>query len=138
MSTERVISVEFVAIGIGKIIQTTACGLFALAFATALCAGEDPQYLHFNTEGTYMRDHLLQCLENGVIQPFPSEMLRARRDMKHTRLRYFAGAGVPKTTICQSVLNVEKCSTGLMRITESNRIGMEICSITLLCDSCSN
>ena len=70
MSTERVISVEFVAIGIGKIIQTTACGLFALAFATALCAGEDPQYLHFNTEGTYMRDHLLQCLENGVIQPF--------------------------------------------------------------------
>ena len=25
-----------------------------------------------------------------------------------------------------------ECSTGLMRITESNRIGMEICSITLL------
>ena len=54
-------------------------GIFALAFATALYAGEDPQYLHFNTEGTSMQDHLQQCLENGVIQPFPSEMLKRRK-----------------------------------------------------------
>ena len=48
VSTERVISVEFVAVDRQN--NSDDCGLFALAFATALCAGEDPQYLHFNTE----------------------------------------------------------------------------------------
>ena len=113
VSTEHVISVEFVAVDRQN--NSDDCGLFALAFATALCVGEDPQYLHFNTEGTSMRVHLLQCSENGVIQPFPSEMLkrrRARRDMKNGKIEVFCTCQrVPKTRICQSVLNVEKCST---------------------------
>ena len=49
-----------------------------------------------------------------------------------TRSRYFARAGVPKTNVCWSqwnVLNVNRTS---------NRIGMEDCSITWLCDSCTS
>ena len=44
-----------------------------------------------------------------------------------TRLIYFARAGVPKTKVCW--LNVDRTCTK-----ESNRIGMEDCSITGLCD----
>ena len=40
------------------------------------------------------------------------------------RLRYFARARVPKTKVCWSVLNVEKCST-VRASKESNRIGMD-------------
>ena len=49
-----------------------------------------------------------------------------------TRLRYVARAGVPKSKVCWSVLNVDRAC-----IKESNRIGMEdwMYSITRLCDS---
>ena len=62
VSTERVINVQFVPVD----------GKNTLAFTTALYAGDDPQYLHFNTEGTSMWGpftNVLQCLEDGVIQP---------------------------------------------------------------------
>ena len=77
-------------------------------FATARCAGEDPQHLHFNTEGTSMRE---QCLENGVIQSFPSEMLKrrgARRDMKNDKIDTTC-LRTEDEDMCRSV-NVEKCS----------------------------
>ena len=45
------------------------CGLFALAFATSLCTGEDP------TKITYiqhqLRNHLIACLEMQKMTPFP-------------------------------------------------------------------
>ena len=107
MPTERLISLEFVAVDRQN--NSNDCGVFALAFATALCAGEDPQYLHFNTEGTSMRDHLLQCLENGAIQPFPSEMLkrrRARRDMKNDKIEVFCTC---RSTEDKDMLECGKC-----------------------------
>ena len=134
MPTERLISLEFVAVDRQN--NSNDCGVFALAFATALCAGEDPQYLHFKTEGTSMRDHLLQCLENGAIQPFPSEMLkrrRARRDMKNDKIEVFCTC---RSTEDKDMLGCVKCGEMLHRtcIKESNR---KDCSITWLCDSCS-
>ena len=45
-----------------------------------------------------------------------------------TRLRRFARTGVPKTKVCWSVLNVLPYTC----MEESNRIGMEDCSITWL------
>ena len=45
------------------------CGLFALAFCTALCAGKDPQGLRFDQKT--MRQHLLKCLTQGHMEPFP-------------------------------------------------------------------
>ena len=46
------------------------CGRYAIANATALCAGLDPTTLEFDQEE--MRAHLLRCLENGVMTVFPA------------------------------------------------------------------
>jgi len=45
------------------------CGLFALAFATALCTSTDPTACTFD-QGQ-MRAHFLSCLEKGQIDQFP-------------------------------------------------------------------
>ena len=45
------------------------CGLFAIAFATAICAGQNPATKVFD-QGK-MRGHLMQCFHNGRITPFP-------------------------------------------------------------------
>ena len=43
--------------------ETSECGIFAIAFATALAYGENPtQYLF---DGSEMRSHLTMCLEQG-------------------------------------------------------------------------
>ena len=45
------------------------CGVYAIAVATALCYQEDPTVIHWNTES--MRRHLLKCLEQSKMEPFP-------------------------------------------------------------------
>ena len=45
------------------------CGLFAIAFATALCFGQDPYRLSFNQQK--MRNHLMECFKIGEMSPFP-------------------------------------------------------------------
>ena len=57
------------------------CGVFAPAYCTALAHGQDPSTLIFN-QGA-MRQHLLQCLEEKKMVPFPT--VRMRR------------AGIPQT-----------------------------------------
>ena len=51
--------------------QTNAsdCGLFAIAFATSLVFGYDPQDITFDT--TRMRAHLVACFKAGAITQFP-------------------------------------------------------------------
>ena len=49
------------------------CGVFAIAFATDLSFGNDPAKISYAQ--SQMRDHLLLCLEQQQIEPFP----RARR-----------------------------------------------------------
>lgn len=44
------------------------CGLFAIAFATAICFKQD---LHRPFQQEAMRLHLVQCFERGVCLPFP-------------------------------------------------------------------
>ena len=44
------------------------CGLIALAFCTAHCAGKEPQGLLFDQKT--MRQHLLRCLTQGHMKPF--------------------------------------------------------------------
>ena len=48
---------------------TYDCGLFAIAFATALVGGEHPGKFLFNQDS--MRQHLIKCLELGEITMFP-------------------------------------------------------------------
>jgi hypothetical protein len=45
------------------------CGLFALAFATSLCIGQDPVNIIYSQQ--HMRNHLHDCLSSGVLTPFP-------------------------------------------------------------------
>ena len=45
------------------------CGLFAVAFATEILAGKSPIEAVFDV--AQMRDHLIFCLEEGALTPFP-------------------------------------------------------------------
>ena len=45
------------------------CGLFSLAFGTNLCHSIDPTNQKYN-QGS-MRQHYVNCLENGAMSPFP-------------------------------------------------------------------
>ena len=57
------------------------CGLFAIAFATALALGHAPEAFHFQQNS--MRQHLRECLEHGVITMFPYD--KTRRSNKKTK-----------------------------------------------------
>ncbi len=50
------------------------CGLFALAFATSLCAGENPSEINYIQN--LFCGHLVQCLQDKIMKPFPR---RARK-----------------------------------------------------------
>ena len=64
------------------------CGLFALAFITAVCHGDDPTSLYFDQEN--MRSHLITSIESGEATPFPviKEQTRRKRlvDTVHIEL----------------------------------------------------
>ena len=45
------------------------CGLFALAFAFAICSGVSPHTLGLHQPG--LRLHLLECFEQMAMAPFP-------------------------------------------------------------------
>ena len=53
------------------------CGLFAIAFATALCHGKSPGRFVFNQAA--MRPHLLRCFEEGQISMFPVTKVRRNK-----------------------------------------------------------
>ena len=45
------------------------CGIFALAYATAVCHGLDPTALCFDQRK--LRQHVVDCIENKFVTPFP-------------------------------------------------------------------
>ena len=47
------------------------CGVFAIAFATSLCAGSNPAEYTYRQDK--LRDHLRQCLEEKKVTEFPSQ-----------------------------------------------------------------
>ena len=53
------------------------CGLFAIASATAICNGQYPESIQFDQ--SQMRPHLLKCLEDKLLLPFPSTKAPRRR-----------------------------------------------------------
>ena len=46
------------------------CGVFAIAFAMAICSGRNPEELQFNV--SVMRQHLFNCLEKQQMSLFPA------------------------------------------------------------------
>ena len=59
---------------------STDCGIFAVAFATALANGEPPGALIFNQPER--RKHLMECLELQFLSAFP--IMRKRRSKRRT------------------------------------------------------
>ena len=58
------------------------CGLFAVANALAICAGQSPENLLFDVKS--MRGHLAKCLRNGKLEPFPARQRRTPRSRRQT------------------------------------------------------
>jgi hypothetical protein len=79
MSSEAYINLLFV--NVDKQANQSDCGLYALAFCTALCAGNDPQNLTFSA-GDAMREHLKQCISRQKIEPFPCTVMARRRRVR--------------------------------------------------------
>jgi Ulp1 protease family, C-terminal catalytic domain len=50
------------------------CGLYSIAFATSLAAGEDPSTIVYDSE--LLRSHFIECLRQKIIQPFPKSGIR--------------------------------------------------------------
>ena len=46
------------------------CGVYAIAFVTSLCYGQDVMSIHYDRQK--MRQHLVECLEAKKMFPFPS------------------------------------------------------------------
>ena len=56
------------------------CGLFAIAFATDLCHGNNPASYRYDQDK--LRSHLLECLRLKKMTPFPSQLHRPGIDLK--------------------------------------------------------
>ena len=61
--------VTFINEKVQRQVGANDCGLFSLAFASDLCHGLDPVHLRYD-QGS-MRQHYVNCLENGAMAPFP-------------------------------------------------------------------
>ncbi len=55
--------------------KKTYCGLFAAAFATAICYGHDPTLLNFDQDS--MRQHFKQCITSKKAEMFPYSQKRS-------------------------------------------------------------
>ena len=58
------------------------CGIYAIAFATALCLGQSPGLLQFDE--SRMISHLAKCLEQGTFTMFPVCQTRRQIQIKAT------------------------------------------------------
>jgi hypothetical protein len=93
-SDNIVLEVERTQFQLGKV----DCGLFTIAFATEFCHDNNPEcyrYVHdivllviiiiidtltiYRYDQKKMRPHLLECIRNGNLTPFPSECVRRPR-----------------------------------------------------------
>ena len=76
-SREKSVIVEFVDVQEQK--GANDCGLFALAYITSICNGQDPATLLYDQAA--MRPHLQECFEKGEIHvtPFPASIGRVHQ-----------------------------------------------------------
>lgn len=82
MSPDRAIEVRYIDVQWQS--GMSDCGLFALAFTTSLCSGQDPATLSFDQQ--QMRSHLLSCIESECITLFPTWGVRRNRQKPKAQL----------------------------------------------------
>ena len=68
------------------------CGVFALAFATAICYGHSPGKFHFDQQR--MRAHSIECLEKKHFTMFPIRKERRQGRSNLVRLVQFTAFAV--------------------------------------------
>ena len=68
---------EFITSDVTQQTGTLDCGLFAVAFVTAVCHVVDPS--DFRLSQGEMQGHLLSCLESGHVSVFPATKKRQRK-----------------------------------------------------------
>ena len=98
---------EHIEVSIPPVVQQTNgtdCGVYAIAFATALCNNLDPTSLKFNRRA--IRDHLWQALQCGHLSMFPFEKRRPQDQNKLVKISVYCecachttppgGGGTPK------------------------------------------
>ena len=72
----------------------TDCGVFALAYATSLLHGQDPESVTYDT--SKLRSHLLHCLHQGHMSPFPlTETKHDRCKTKDVALILYCSCRMP-------------------------------------------
>jgi len=67
LADQKMITVNFVDVQIQG--NGSDCGVYALAFVTSLCCGEDPAKINYASPMS--REHLYKCLENQKMTSFP-------------------------------------------------------------------
>ena len=93
-SPEREINVGFPLVQIQH--GGNDCGLFALAFATSLCDGENPAEINYIQNK--LREHFLNCLERRAISKFPQrERKKAARFNSQTSYGIYCICRLPKS-----------------------------------------
>ena len=60
------------------------CGVFAIAFAMAICNKQRPELLCFDI--TKMRRHLYNCVEDGLMRHFPASHRQRRHETTRTEM----------------------------------------------------
>ena len=99
----------------------TIVGFFAIANVVEFCFAPDS----FNTRITYnvskMREHLIQCLENGQMSLFPNESEQGRRKLnsytcKIVKISVWCFCKLPECIDNMICCDNRKCSTWYHRI----------------------
>ena len=72
MTYFKLFSVEFFDVQIQE--GSCDCGLFAVAFITSVCNGQDPAVLSYKQNA--MRKHILKSIEDGMMTALPSSASR--------------------------------------------------------------
>ena len=63
------------------------CGLFSIAFATAICFKINPVAVDFRQED--LRGHLFMCLENRKMVPFPSRKKKIENCLSKVKISVY-------------------------------------------------
>ena len=72
------------------------CGLFSIAFATAIALGNNPATFHFKQ--SEMRQHLIKCFDAGAMTMFPYDKMRrlTRKVKKSDTIKIYCKCRLPK------------------------------------------
>ena len=83
------------------------CGLFAIAFSVSICYGNLPG--NFRYAQSEMREHLLKCLNSGMIEEFPKKERRSKMKIIKTQtIKVYCTCRMPRMED-EPMISCDKC-----------------------------